>query len=250
MRGLLRASLAAEGFAVTTAVSLSEATRAARSTTRPTSSCSTSACPTATAPSWCARCAGRARCRSSSPRRGTIRPARSPCSTPAPTTTWSSRSASASCWRASASRCAIAARRCSRRCGASSATAWRIDLDARRVERDGEPVHLTPTEFELLARLVRGGGRIVTHRQLLADVWGAEHVDGHPLPAALHGPAARQARALAVRAAPPAHRDRRRLPLRRRLKRSAARAARGRAYAFLMRRRLQSRLRSFRAPTP
>ena len=52
-----------------------------------------------------------------------------------------------------------------------------IDLDDRRVERDGAPVHLTPTEFTLLARLVRSGGRIVTHRQLLADVWGAEHVD-------------------------------------------------------------------------
>ena len=51
----------------------------------------------------------------------------------------------------------------------------RIDLETRRVERDGEPVHLTPTEFELLARLLRSGGRIVTHRQLLADVWGAEH---------------------------------------------------------------------------
>jgi two-component system KDP operon response regulator KdpE len=52
-----------------------------------------------------------------------------------------------------------------------------IDLDTRRVDRDGTPVHLTPTEFNLLARLVRSGGRIVTHRQLLADVWGAEHVD-------------------------------------------------------------------------
>ena len=52
-----------------------------------------------------------------------------------------------------------------------------IDLEARRAERDGEPVHLTPTEFELLARLVRSGGRIVTHRQLLADVWGAEHTE-------------------------------------------------------------------------
>ena len=43
-------------------------------------------------------------------------------------------------------------------------------------------MHLTPTEFELLARLLRSGGRIVTHRQLLADVWGAEHVaDTHYL---------------------------------------------------------------------
>ena len=52
-----------------------------------------------------------------------------------------------------------------------------VDLDSRRVTRDGDAVHLTPTEFALLARLVRGAGRIVTHRQLLADVWGAEHVD-------------------------------------------------------------------------
>ena len=52
-----------------------------------------------------------------------------------------------------------------------------VDLDARQVTRDGAPVHLTPTEFALLARLVRAAGRIVTHRQLLTDVWGAEHVE-------------------------------------------------------------------------
>jgi two-component system KDP operon response regulator KdpE len=52
-----------------------------------------------------------------------------------------------------------------------------IDVDAYRVERDGRALHLTPTEFKLAARLVRAGGRVVTHRQLLADVWGAEHVD-------------------------------------------------------------------------
>jgi len=57
-----------------------------------------------------------------------------------------------------------------------------IDVDAYRVEREGRPLHLTPTEFKLAARLVRAGGRIVTHRQLLADVWGAEHVhDTHYL---------------------------------------------------------------------
>lgn len=54
----------------------------------------------------------------------------------------------------------------------------RIDLAARMVLRDGEPVHLTPTEFKLLARLVRSAGRVVTHRQLLADVWG-EAFSGH-----------------------------------------------------------------------
>ncbi|NTV85765.1 MAG: response regulator [Burkholderiaceae bacterium] len=53
----------------------------------------------------------------------------------------------------------------------------RIDLAAHRVERDGQAVHLTPTEFKLLARLVRSAGRVVTHRQLLADVWGPEFTD-------------------------------------------------------------------------
>jgi two-component system, OmpR family, KDP operon response regulator KdpE len=49
-----------------------------------------------------------------------------------------------------------------------------VDLATRRVLRDGVPVHLTPTEYGLLARLVRSAGQVVTHRQLLADVWGAE----------------------------------------------------------------------------
>lgn len=52
-----------------------------------------------------------------------------------------------------------------------------VDLKRREVLRAGAPVHLTPTEYALLARLVRSAGRVVTHRQLLADVWGAEHVD-------------------------------------------------------------------------
>ena len=53
----------------------------------------------------------------------------------------------------------------------------RIDLQTRAVLRDGQTVHLTPTEYELLARLVRSAGRVVTHRQLLADVWGAEFTE-------------------------------------------------------------------------
>jgi two-component system KDP operon response regulator KdpE len=52
-----------------------------------------------------------------------------------------------------------------------------VDLDARRVLRDGADVHLTPTEFSLLARLVRSAGQVVTHRQLLTDVWGAGFVE-------------------------------------------------------------------------
>jgi two-component system KDP operon response regulator KdpE len=39
---------------------------------------------------------------------------------------------------------------------------------------DGLEVKLTPTEFKLLARLLRCAGQVVTHRQLLVDVWGAE----------------------------------------------------------------------------
>ncbi len=52
-----------------------------------------------------------------------------------------------------------------------------IDLAARVVRRDGEPVHLTPIEFDLLRVLVRNRGRLMTHRKLLAEVWGAEYVD-------------------------------------------------------------------------
>lgn len=52
-----------------------------------------------------------------------------------------------------------------------------VDLPTQRVRRDDRAVHLTPTEFKLLARLVRSAGQLVTHRQLLADVWGAEFVE-------------------------------------------------------------------------
>ena len=52
-----------------------------------------------------------------------------------------------------------------------------IDLAAHSVTRYGEQVHLTPTEFNLLARLVRSAGKVVTHRQLLSDVWGAEFIE-------------------------------------------------------------------------
>ncbi len=52
-----------------------------------------------------------------------------------------------------------------------------VDLEAHKVWRDGSEVHLTPTEYKLLARLVRQAGQVVTHRQLLADVWGAEFTE-------------------------------------------------------------------------
>jgi two-component system, OmpR family, KDP operon response regulator KdpE len=52
-----------------------------------------------------------------------------------------------------------------------------IDLAGRIVRRDSEAIHLTPIEFELLRVLVRNRGRLMTHRKLLAEVWGPEYVD-------------------------------------------------------------------------
>ncbi len=52
-----------------------------------------------------------------------------------------------------------------------------VDLAARTVKREGEPVHLTPIEFDLLRVLVRNRGRLLTHRALLSEVWGPEYVD-------------------------------------------------------------------------
>jgi two-component system KDP operon response regulator KdpE len=50
-----------------------------------------------------------------------------------------------------------------------------IDLVKRLVSRAGDPVHLSPKEYGLLAQLVEGGGKVVTHRQLLTAVWGPAH---------------------------------------------------------------------------
>ncbi len=52
-----------------------------------------------------------------------------------------------------------------------------VDLDAHRVVLGGQPVKLTPKEFDLLAALLRAGGRVLTHRALLARVWGAGHTE-------------------------------------------------------------------------
>ncbi len=52
-----------------------------------------------------------------------------------------------------------------------------VDLQARVVRRDGEPVHLTPTEFDLLRVLAQNRGRLMTHRTLLVEVWGVEYED-------------------------------------------------------------------------
>jgi two-component system alkaline phosphatase synthesis response regulator PhoP len=52
-----------------------------------------------------------------------------------------------------------------------------IDLDRHQVLAAGQPVHLTPTEFRLLACLVRQRGRPVTHGELLREVWGPGYAD-------------------------------------------------------------------------
>ncbi len=52
-----------------------------------------------------------------------------------------------------------------------------IDLGARVVTSAGEPVRLTPIEFDLLRVLARNRGRLMTHRALLKEVWGPEYVD-------------------------------------------------------------------------
>jgi two-component system, OmpR family, KDP operon response regulator KdpE len=50
-----------------------------------------------------------------------------------------------------------------------------IDVPDRRVVRGGQEVHLTPIEFDLVRVLAQHGGRLVTHRQLLQEVWGPEY---------------------------------------------------------------------------
>jgi two-component system, OmpR family, KDP operon response regulator KdpE len=52
-----------------------------------------------------------------------------------------------------------------------------VDLDRRHVRLGGNEVHLTPNEYKLLALLAKHAGRVLTHRQLLRDVWGPNAAD-------------------------------------------------------------------------
>lgn len=52
-----------------------------------------------------------------------------------------------------------------------------VDLARRVVERDGEPLHLTPIEYRLLTHLTAQPDRVVTHQQLLKAVWGPGHAE-------------------------------------------------------------------------
>ena len=86
----------------------------------------------------------------------------------APTTIWSSRSRSPSCWRASA--------RCVRRGRVAEAPRLSVgdlemDLVTRKVTRSAQPVELTVREFELLEYLLRYHGQVVSRETLARDVW-------------------------------------------------------------------------------
>lgn len=61
--------------------------------------------------------------------------------------------------------------------GAIEAGDFRVDLDAHVVFVRGREVHLTPKEFELIAYFVRHPNKVITHRALLAAVWGSQSTE-------------------------------------------------------------------------
>jgi two-component system, OmpR family, KDP operon response regulator KdpE len=61
--------------------------------------------------------------------------------------------------------------------GLVEADGLQVDFAAHEVRRDGEVVHLTPIEFELLRVLAQHRGRLMTHRALLQEVWGPAYVE-------------------------------------------------------------------------
>jgi two-component system KDP operon response regulator KdpE len=50
-----------------------------------------------------------------------------------------------------------------------------VDLSRRLVTNKGKEIKLTPTEYSLLRLLVRNAGKVVTHRQILKEVWGPNY---------------------------------------------------------------------------
>jgi two-component system KDP operon response regulator KdpE len=52
-----------------------------------------------------------------------------------------------------------------------------VDIEARTVKRGGAEVHLTPVEYRLLSLLIANAGKVLTHRQILRDVWGPAGVE-------------------------------------------------------------------------
>jgi two-component system KDP operon response regulator KdpE len=52
-----------------------------------------------------------------------------------------------------------------------------IDIPRRLVTRAGEPVHLSPKEYDLLVKLAQADGKVLTHKDLLISLWGPAHVE-------------------------------------------------------------------------
>lgn len=52
-----------------------------------------------------------------------------------------------------------------------------VNLQERRILRAGNEIHLTPIEYRLLVALIRGHGRVLTHRQLMIDAWGPGYAE-------------------------------------------------------------------------
>jgi two-component system KDP operon response regulator KdpE len=57
------------------------------------------------------------------------------------------------------------------------AGALTVDFPKRLVTRDGDVVHLSPKEYDLLAKLAQNAGKVMQHRELLTAIWGPAHVE-------------------------------------------------------------------------
>ena len=79
--------------------------------------------------------------------------------------------------RAVLRRAAVASRKQTEGVYRSEEAGLEIDLDARRVTRFGQHVNLAPLEYSLLKLLTYNEGRVLTHEQILAQVWGQEYID-------------------------------------------------------------------------
>ena len=54
---------------------------------------------------------------------------------------------------------------------------FHVDLESREVKVRGEEIHLTPKEFDLLIYFIKHSGKVLTHRTLLAAIWGGNYVE-------------------------------------------------------------------------
>lgn len=54
---------------------------------------------------------------------------------------------------------------------------FHVDIESREITVRGKPVHLTPKEYDLLVYFIRHAGKVLTHRTLLAAVWGGNYVE-------------------------------------------------------------------------